>query len=157
MIDTIQNIDCRIGLRNVPDRSVDLTVMDPPYEFESNHGGGMFGSANRDYHGRLSEISNGISNDILNLLIDKMKAINIYIWCNKNQLRQLIDFFDDINCSIDLLTWHKSNPIPTCSNKYLSDTEYCVFAREMSDTKGFSNIIIIQIIKVLFTSKMRFR
>lgn len=31
---------------------------------------------------------------------------------------------------MDLLTWHKTNPVPACSNKYLSDTEYCLFFRE---------------------------
>ena len=30
---------------------------------------------------------------------------------------------------MDLLTWHKTNPIPTCSNKYLSDTKYVLFFR----------------------------
>ena len=56
--------------------------------------------------------------------------IYIYIWCSKDQLRQIIDYFDDKGCFIDLLTWHKTNPIPTCNNTYLSDTEYCVMARE---------------------------
>lgn len=28
------------------------------------------------------------------------------------------------------LTWHKTNPIPTGNNKYLSDTEYILFFRE---------------------------
>lgn len=32
------------------------------------------------------------------------------------------------------MTWHKTNPIPTCNGTYLSDTEYCVLARE-SGTK----------------------
>jgi DNA modification methylase len=42
--------------------------------------------------------------------------------------------YEDKNCNVDLLVWHKTNPIPTCNNKYLSDLEYCVFARE-SNTK----------------------
>lgn len=29
-----------------------------------------------------------------------------------------------------MLTWHKTNPVPACGNKYLTDTEYCFFARE---------------------------
>ena len=33
-------------------------------------------------------------------------------------------------CFWELFTWHKSNPIPTCNNKYLSDTEYCLIFRE---------------------------
>ena len=27
------------------------------------------------------------------------------------------------------MTWHKTNPVPACKNKYLSDTEYVFFAR----------------------------
>ena len=37
-------------------------------------------------------------------------------------------FFNNYN--FDLLCWHKSNPVPTCNNKYLSDTEYLLFFRE---------------------------
>lgn len=77
-----------------------------------------------------SFISKGFDNSILDELCRIMKKINIYIWCNKNQLRQIIDYFDDKGCFIDLLTWNKTNPIPTCNNTYLSDIEYCVFARE---------------------------
>lgn len=127
--DRIYNEDCIKGLERIPDKSIDLIVMDPPYEM-GTAGGGAFGPSNKQYHGELTQISKGISNDVLEKLCGKMRAINIYIWCNKNQLRQYIDYFDDRGCNIDLLTWHKTNPVPTCNNKYLSDTEYCVFARE---------------------------
>lgn len=59
-----------------------------------------------------------------------MKKINIYIWCNKNQIRQYVDYFEDLGCTTDLLTWHKTNPVPTCNNKYLSDTEYLLYFRK---------------------------
>ena len=129
MMDEILNMDCMEGLEQVPDDFVDLIVMDPPYELQTQ-GGGAFGNANREYHGQLSPISKGITNDVLDALCRKMKAVNIYIWCNKAQLRQYLDYFDDRGCSVDLLTWHKTNPTPTCNNKYLSDTEYCIFARD---------------------------
>lgn len=59
-----------------------------------------------------------------------MKKINIYIWCNKNQLKQYIDYFEELGATTDLLTWHKTNPVPTCNNKYLSDTEYLLYFRK---------------------------
>lgn len=130
MIDTIYNVDCMDGLKEVTDNSVDLVIMDPPYEFQSVKGGGRFGSKNEKYHSELVSISRGISNEVLDILIQKMKSVNMYIWCNKRQLRQYFDYLDDNGYMIDLLTWHKTNPVPTCSNKYLSDTEYLVFARE---------------------------
>lgn len=130
MLDVIINKDCMDGLKEIPDNSIDLVIMDPPYEFQSVKGGGAFGSKNERYHGQLENISKGISNDVLDTLTEKMKALNMYIWCNKRQLRQYFDYLDDNGYMIDLLTWHKSNPVPTCSNKYLSDTEYLIFARE---------------------------
>lgn len=59
-----------------------------------------------------------------------MKKINIYIFCSQYQLKQLINYFEDKKCNWNLLSWHKDNPVPTCNNKYLPDTEYIFFARE---------------------------
>ena len=56
--------------------------------------------------------------------------VYIYIWCSKKQIPQLLNYFLDKGCFWDLFVWHKTNPIPTCNNKYLSDTEYCLIFRE---------------------------
>lgn len=201
-------------IKNIPSKSIDLIITDPPYQFNmggSGHseialrkskqkdaiykldtkltkkmsGGGCFGTKNRkcysdiadtdtfneeevqkaydkyitylSEHGKDEEserlrviynaqrnklntrfISDGITNEILDECCRVLKKINIYIWCNKNQLRQLIDYFDNKGCNIDLLTRHKTNPIPTCNNTYLSDTEYLVFAREKGVKLGGS-------------------
>lgn len=129
MIDTILNMDCIEGLRQIPDRSVDLIVMDPPYSFQRTEGAGVYGKS-RPYYKELKTLAEGITNDFLDSLLSKMKAVNIYIWCNKAQLRQYFDYFEDRGCFTELLTWHKTNPIPTCCNKYLSDTEYLFFAKD---------------------------
>jgi DNA modification methylase len=208
IINSIQLGDCYELIKNIPSKSIDLVIIDPPYQFCAggngssdiakrkynqkkemysldtditkrkvgtgySSGGGCFGTKKRNYHSEInltdvnmtperkayedyvkengkdeeSErlriianaidnkentffISKGFSNEILDELVRVMKKINIYIWCSKGQLRQIIDYFDDLGCNLDLLTWHKTNPIPTCNNTYLSDTEYCVFARE---------------------------
>ena len=114
---------------NLPDRSVDLVIMDPPYLIDTQ-GGGAFAGKNRTFDREFKDFSDGITNEDLNLIMSKMKAVNAYVWCNKAQLRQYLDYFDDRGCNIDLLTWHKSNPVPRCNNKYLSDTEYVIFARD---------------------------
>jgi len=127
-INKIYNMDCIEGMKDIPDNSVDLVVIDPPYNMDTK-GGGAFGNENREYHKEVKALSNGIENVVLDELLRVMKKPNIYIWCNKDQLRQYIDYFDDIGCKMDLLTWHKTNPVPTCNNKYLSDTEYCLYFR----------------------------
>ena len=57
-----------------------------------------------------------------------MRGINIYLWCNKAQIPQYFNFYvNDLKCRFDILCWHKTNAIPTYSNKYLSDTEYLLY------------------------------
>jgi DNA modification methylase len=121
--------DCLELMKDIPDGSVDLIVTDPPYEIYANGSGGAFGNEKRAYHEDIKPLSNGINNDVLSEMVRVMNKINIYLWCNKNQPRQYLDFFEDLGCVTDLLTWHKTNPIPTCNNKYLSDTEYLLYFR----------------------------
>lgn len=83
------------------------------------------------YEKELEIISDGISNEILEELCRVIKKINIYIFCSKNQFIQMLDFFvTKRNCNWQLITWHKTNPIPSCGNSYMPDTEYCLFFRE---------------------------
>ena len=124
---TLHNGDCLEILKELPDNYVDLVVTDPPYEFAAHGGGGAFGSKKRQYHNDLedADITTGFDKRILDELRRVMKKVNIYIWCNKEQIKDYLDYFSD--CAMDLITWHKTNPVPTCNNKYLSDTEYFLF------------------------------
>lgn len=135
-IDTITLGDSYKLIKELDDKSVDLVIIDPPYNLMkkqkniSYSGAGAFGKKGRTYHSELenNNIITGINNDLLKELVRVMKKINIYIWCNKEQILDYLTFFKEYN--MELLTWHKSNPVPTCSNKYLSDTEYLLFFRE---------------------------
>lgn len=43
----------------------------------------------------------------------------------------MLDYFvKGKGCNYNLLTWHKTNPVPACGNKYLTDTEFILFFRE---------------------------
>ncbi len=126
-IDNIYNCDCYKVIKNVPNSSVDLVILDPPYKMDSR-GGGFH--KKRDYYDVINQkgMTQGLDDSLLKELERVMKKTNIYIFCNKNQLRQLFNFYENKN--IDLLIWHKTNVIPTINNKYLSDIEYIFFARD---------------------------
>lgn len=128
--------DCLELLKEIPDNSIDLIVTDPPYILETD-GAGMFGKKADNYGGQryimknIDFMKNGISENVLDELIRVMKKINIYIWCSQKQLPIFYKYFvEKKKCNWNLLCWHKTNPTPTCGNKYLTDTEFCLFFRE---------------------------
>jgi hypothetical protein len=70
-------------------------------------------------------MSNGFDNAMLDELCRVMKKINIYIFCSQKQILPLLNYFImQKYCNYNILTWHKTNPVPACGNKYLTDTEF---------------------------------
>jgi len=130
-IDKIYNENSYDAIKKIPNSCIDLVVIDPPYLIDQHGYGGCFGRERQKFHNEVATLSNGIDLNILDELVRVMKKINIYIFCNKEQiLEYLLYFVKQKKCYFDLLVWHKLNPIPTCNNKYLSDTEYILFFRE---------------------------
>lgn len=124
----IYNMDCMEGIKLLDDNSIDLVVIDPPYKLNLNKVKKT--STFNNYANELLELKDGFDLKVLDLLIQKMKKINIYIYCSKRQVKELLDYFMSKGCNYELLTWHKMNPSPLTNNNYLPDTEYIVFARE---------------------------
>lgn len=88
----IFNEDCMVGLDRIPDGSVDLVLMDPPYE-QGTIGGGCFGSDKKQYFSEIKGISEGIQDELLDKIVSKLKAVNLYVWCNKAQIHQYLNYF----------------------------------------------------------------
>ena len=124
----IYNIDCMEGLKLINDNSIDLVIIDPPYLLNINNVKN-FSNMNR-YANDLLNLKDGFDLKVLDLLIQKMKKINIYIYCSKRQVKDLLNYFSNKNCNHEILTWHKQNPSPLINNNYLPDTEYILFFRE---------------------------
>lgn len=124
----VYNMDCMEGIKLVDDNSIDLVVMDPPYLLNLTKVKRT--SSFNNYANELVNLKDGFDLKVLDLLIPKMKKINIYIYCSKRQVKDLIEYFVNKDCNYEILTWHKQNPSPLINNNYLPDTEYVIFARE---------------------------
>lgn len=102
-INTIQLGDCYELIKKIPDKSIDLVIIDPPYEFTSFTGGTDLGKRNyiHEYkkvygHGanigsnriatEINNISNGFDLSILDELVRIMKKTNIYIYIKKTSI-----------------------------------------------------------------------
>lgn len=124
------NEDCMEIMEHLPDSIFDLVVTDPPYEI-ATRGAGIYKQDDKKYVQELDVMSNGFSEEVLDQLCRLMKKINIYIFCSQKQIIPLLTYFVvNRGCNYNIITWHKTNPIPACGNKYLTDTEYILFFRE---------------------------
>lgn len=121
-------MDCIEGIKLLDDNSIDLVVIDPPYKLNLNKVKNT--TTFNSYANELLELKDGFDLKVLDLLIQKMKKINIYIYCSKRQIQELLEYFTNKGCNYEVLTWHKQNPSPLTNNIYLPDTEYVIFARE---------------------------
>lgn len=126
--------DCYEAIKDIPDHSVDLVLIDPPYRIESLNGGGM--RKEKRIKNLMSEIGDnkldiGIKDELLPELMRICKLPNIYIWCNKPLIPKLIDYFvSKQRCTFEIISWHKTNAMPLCGGKYLTDTEYCLYFKK---------------------------
>lgn len=132
--------DCLSRMKEIPSNSVDLIVTDPPYDIKNTKAGGNSKLAKSmqvmNDQIRDAGIVDGFNVEILDELVRINRNINMYVFCNKSQLPMYMDFFvTGLGCSFDLIKWVKTNAMPTYNNKYLSDTEYCFYARK----KGYCN------------------
>lgn len=135
-LDNIYNEDCYQAVKDIPSKSVDLIITDPPYEWQrGGENTGLFkkGVSSRKFMNQIEElkIDKGIDYSILDEFVRVLKKINIYIWCNKDQLYRYMEYFvGKLGCYFEIIIWNKTNVTPLCGNKYLTDKEYCLFFRE---------------------------
>ena len=121
-------------IKEIPDKSIDLIIIDPPYEIETEGGNTKIGKGiKKNLLNDLKELKivNGIDYCLLDELCRIMKKINIYIWCNKKQILDYLKYFvENKKASFEILTWIKTDPTPLCGGNYLIDKEFCLYFRK---------------------------
>lgn len=143
--------DCVEILKQLPDRSIDLVLTDPPYEVDS-HGGKSqqvgLGTRANNLRDNIRFVSNGFDYDaVFNEFIRVLKKVNIYLFCSNSQITKIMSFFEEKGYSVTLLVWHKTNAIPLANGTYHSNAEFIVCVREKGST--FNNIDLSKKSKVI--------
>ena len=132
--------DCYELIKQIPDKSVDLVYTDIPYKIHSS-GGGIYITKvkNQQFKSDMKDenLSEGIDYKVFDELVRVLKQINLYIWCSRDQIKDVLDYFVSIGCYYNILVWLKDNPLPLGGSPFLSDIEYCLCFYQ--DTKKFVN------------------
>lgn len=119
--------DCYELIKQIPDKSIDLVYTDIPYLLErGGMGKSRLGQRMIKKRIELYDIMNGIDWKILDELCLKQKYIYMYIWCSIRQIGDLINYFNKLDCRLNLLVWCKTNPSPMTNDMWLPDLEYCL-------------------------------
>ena len=118
-------------IKKVPEKSVDLIMTDPPYQIYGLHkDSGILKGRKNSHNKQLLEnnLGDGIDLKILDQFVRVMKKINVYIWCNKEQIYDYLTYFvEKKKCNFEIIVWAKPNPAPFTNGHYLKDKEYCLF------------------------------
>lgn len=155
-------------IKTIPDKSVDLIVTDPPYEIQGlsdkPHGLSKWKPGSIKHEKEMFEMGEnlvkGIDLGILKQFVRVMKKINIYLWCNKEQIYDYLTFFvKEKGCNWEMLIWAKQNPAPFYGNHYLKDKEYCLYFWETGvklDTRDFQSSKTVYITQVNKSDKEKY-
>lgn len=128
-VNTIYNGDAYELIKQIPDKSIDLIYTDIPYLY-ANGGGGNSELSKRIIakNQSIKDISNGIDYSIFEEFKRVLKKLNLFIWCSKMQIIDILNYFAKYN--FEILVWCKTNPQPATNNIWLPDIEYCLYFRE---------------------------
>lgn len=140
-IDNIYNMDCLEGMKQIPDRSVDLVVTDPPYWHKKSPGkpyserrqyktSSKFSNSKLyNYNGNMikgmSDFNDKCINTFMSALAPKMRIMNAYIFCSETQVPYYAMWAENNKYMFSILVWEKPLSIIN-KNRFSQNLEYIV-------------------------------
>lgn len=138
-INKIYNDDCMNILKQLPDKSIDLVLTDPPYILDMKGGRGKaFGDRKLVKDKHIDFIAHDFDfENVFNQFIRVCKKVNLIIFCSNAQISRTMAFFEEKDYMVQLLVWDKPNPIPLSNMKLVNNLEFIVWVKE--DKTYFNN------------------
>ncbi len=139
IINKIFQLDCIELLTTIQDNSIDLTLTDIPYKHVNKSSNGLRVLDKKE--------ANEINFDIDKFLyeIDRVTKGSGYIFCGKEQVSGLFDFFNQKGYTTRLMIWEKTNPSPmNCQHTWMSGIETFVYFKKKGATfnEHYKNCIV---------------
>ena len=130
MIDLKQG-DCLELMKEIPDKSIDLIVTDPPYLHVK--GGCKSKRLNvgcRDSNSNVVKNMSDFGEQQICTYLDnvkkKMKKINMYVFCSKLQIPYYLNWALKNKLQFDVLFWYKNTNRMISTKFYASNVEYII-------------------------------
>ena len=122
-------MDCLEYLAQIPNKSVDLVLIDPPYLYNDYSQGNKGFDETVDNIDFIKSISDGFDvKKTFDMCKNILKKINIFCFCSTKQLPEIMNWGLNNNFQVNVLVWKKGGrPFGTT---YLHDVEFIVHIRE---------------------------
>jgi DNA modification methylase len=128
-LDKIYNCDCLIGMKRIPDGSVDLVLTDIPYNEVNRESNGL-----RNLDKESADVGDFSLTELTKAICDKAKG-SVYMFCGINQVSTIRETMTACGLSTRLVIWEKTNPSPMNGDKiWLSGIECCVYGKKSGAT-----------------------
>lgn len=130
--------DCFELLKNIPDKSIDLVITDPPYLHNTSRSkGGHTALAKSDLMqavlNNLSDFTPEVCFKMLDEIKRVMKQMDGYFFCNERLVGTYCKWADENKFLVNILTWNKPLSILN-RNRFSTNCEYIVRIHTASGT-----------------------
>src|SRR5699024_873699 len=121
-LNKIQNGDCLVGMKRIPDNYADITLTDIPYGVVNRKSNGL-----RNLDKENADDFNIDMDELLNEIY-RVTEGQIIIFCAKEQFSHIYHFFSSKKGTTRSIIWQKTNPSPMNGQHiYLSGVEHAVW------------------------------
>lgn len=112
-------------MKKIPKNYIDLTLTDIPYEKVNKKSNGI----RILDKGKANKLTFNIN--IFLKQIDRITKGSGYIFCGKEQISEIFDFFNQKNYTTRLMIWEKTNPMPlNCQYAWMSGIESFIYFKK---------------------------
>lgn len=130
MIDLRQG-DCLEVMKDIPDKSIDLIVTDPPYlHIKGGCKSKRLNVGCRDVNSNVVSNMSDFGEQQIYTYLDnakkKMKKINMYVFCSKLQIPYYLNWALKNKLQYDVLFWYKNTNRMISTKFYASNVEYII-------------------------------
>lgn len=130
MIDLRQG-DCLELMKDIPDKSIDLIVTDPPYlHIKGGCKSKRLNVGCRDVNSNVVSNMSDFGEQQIYTYLDnvkkKMKKINMYVFCSKLQIPYYLNWALKNKLQYDVLFWYKNTNRMISTKFYASNVEYII-------------------------------
>jgi site-specific DNA-methyltransferase (adenine-specific) len=139
LINKLHTKDCIELLNNISSKSIDLVLTDIPYKFVNKKSNGLRKLDKED--------ANTINFDIDKFLdeVNRVTKGSGYIFCGKEQVSKIFDYFNQKRYTTRLMIWEKTNPSPmNCQHTWMSGIETFIYFKKKGATfnEHYKNSVI---------------